>query len=390
MNKVTDISLIDDSFVSLHVQLHNQLRQLIHSGRWPNASRIPSENELTGHLDISRSTIRLALQLAEIEGLIERKAGRGTFVTYTPTKAHNSRLIAFITGGIDAENHLLMLNGAEQEARAHGYQIVFSNAKNQEEELLILESLEQNSIAGVLLWANAESTQSTPSLTNRYKQLKAPIVLMDRKIPGFHCDFVTSDNYAGARALMRHFINLGHQHIVFLSHDMVEVSPVMERYRAYCDSLEEAGLPSSEPWLVGQHGIEISAKYALRSSIDENSLEIQQIKDYLLNAHPRPTAFFALNDWVAVFALQTMKQLRLNVPDDISIAGFDDIELAAHLDPPLTTVAQDPFAIGKTAAQLLLDRIDTKRETNKLEVLSTELRIRSSTANYSGNSKGGS
>lgn len=380
MNKVTDISLIEDSFVSLHVQLHNQLRQLIHSGRWPNASRIPSENELTSHLNISRSTVRLALQLSEIECLIERKAGRGTFVTYTPTKAHNSRLIAFITGGIDAENHLLMLNGAEQEARARGYQIVFSNAKNQEEELYILENVGQNNIAGVILWANAQSTQSRQSNIDKYKKIPIPIVLMDRKISGFDCDFVTSNNYDGARALMRHFINFGHRHIVFLSHDMVEVSPVMERYRAYCEALEQAGLPTSEPWIIGKHGIEISAKYALRSSIDKNSIEIQQIKDYLLKTQPRPTAFFALNDWIAVFAIQAMKQLGLNVPNDVSIAGFDDIELAAHLDPPLTTVAQDPFAMGKTAAQLLLDRIDTKRETNKLEVLSTELRIRSSTA----------
>ena len=76
MNKVTDISLAEDSFISLHVQLHNQLRQLIHSGRWPNASRIPSENEFTSHLNISRSTVRLALQQAELEGLIERIAGR--------------------------------------------------------------------------------------------------------------------------------------------------------------------------------------------------------------------------------------------------------------------------------------------------------------------------
>lgn len=384
MNTVSDISLIEDSFVSLHVQLHNQLRQLIHSGRWPNASRIPSENELTSHLDISRSTVRLALQLAEIEGLIERIAGRGTFVTYTPTKAHNSHLIAFITGGIDAENHLLMLNGAEQEARARGYQIVFSNAKNQEEELYILENVEQNNIAGVILWANAQSTQSRQSNINKYKKIRVPIVLMDRKIGGFDCDFVTSDNYGGARALMHHLINLGHRHIIFLSHEMLEIFPVIERYRAYCDALEEAGLPTAEPWLIGQHGIEISAKYALKSSIDKKSLEIQQIRDYLLGAQPRPTAFFALNDWIAVFAVQAMKQLELKVPDNISIAGFDDIELAAHIDPPLTTVAQDPFAIGKTAAQLLLDRINTKRENNKFEILSTELRIRSSTARILG------
>ena len=379
MNNVTDISLADDSFISLHVQLHNQLRQLIHSGRWANASRIPSENELTSHLNISRSTVRLALQQAELEGLIERIAGRGTFVAYTP-KDRESRLIAFVTGGIDAENHLLMLNGAEQEVRARGYQIVFSTAKNQTEEFQILERVEQDNIAGVLMWANGHSTRSDASKVARYQQVNVPIVLMDRKIAGFDCDCVTSDNYGGALALMHHLMDLGHQHIVFLTHNVLEIFPVMERYRAYRAALEECGLPIAEPWIIGLRDVEISASYALESSVDKKSLELQQIKDYMLNAPVRPTAIFALNDWLAVLALRAIKQLGLQVPDAISIAGFDDIELAVHLEVPLTTVAQNPFAIGKKAAQLLLDRLATNSTGAQLEFIPTELRVRSSTS----------
>jgi len=380
MNKVTDISLAEDSFISLHVQLHNQLRQLIHSGRWPNESRIPSENELTSHLNISRSTVRLALQQAELEGLIERIAGKGTFVAYIPTTNHERRLIAFVTGGIDAENHLLMLSGAEQEVRTQDYQMVFNAAKNQEEELAILERVEQDNIAGVLLWPNAHSTRSNESTITRYKQVQVPIILMDRKIPGFDCDCVTSDNYGGTMTLMRHLIELGHQRIVFLTHDIMEVFPVMERYRAYCDALEEAGLQAVEPWIIGQAGTEITASYALESSVDKKSLEIQQIKNYILNTQPCPTVIFALNDWLAVLALRALKQLELKVPDAISVAGFDDIDLAGHLEVPLTTVAQNPFAIGKKAAQLLLNRLATRAADTKLEVIPTELRIRSSTS----------
>src|SRR5262245_38773704 len=110
MNKVSDIVLSTDSVISLHAQLHSQLRHLILSGRWKAGSRIPSENELTTHLNVSRSTVRLALQKAEIEGLIERTAGRGTFVAYTPENREN-RLIAFVTYGFDAESHLLLLKG---------------------------------------------------------------------------------------------------------------------------------------------------------------------------------------------------------------------------------------------------------------------------------------
>jgi LacI family transcriptional regulator len=289
-------------------------------------------------------------------------------------------LVAFVTGGIDAENHLLMLSGAEQEVRKQDYQIVFSTAKNQEEELSILERAEQDNIAGVLLWANASSTRSPESIIERYKQVPVPIVLMDRKIPGFECDYVTSDNYGGAQALMRHLIELGHRQIVFLTHDIMEIFPVMERYRAYCDTLEEACIPAIEQWVIGQSGVEISASNALQSSIDKKSLEIQQIKDYMLDAQPRPTAIFALNDWLAVLALRALKQIDIQIPETLSIVGFDDIDLAMHLEVPLTTAAQNPFAIGKRAAQLLLSRLIDNSEAPKLDIIPTELRIRSSTS----------
>jgi GntR family transcriptional regulator, arabinose operon transcriptional repressor len=380
MNKVSDISISDNSFISLHVQLHNQLRHLILSGRWASGSRIPSENEITSHLKISRSTVRLAFQQAEIEGLIERAAGRGTFVAQLISKDIKRRLIAFLTCSFDAENHLLMLNGAEQEGRARGYQIVFSNAKNQEEEFEILQRLKDEDIAGILLWANARASQSQEPNVIRYQQVKVPIVLMDRTIYGLDRDCVTSDNYGGAQALMRHLVDLGHQNIVFLSHFEMEILPVMERYRAYCDVLAESGLSSIEPWIIGQPGIEVSASHALQSSLNPKNPILQQIRNYMSNAQPRPTAIFAVNDYLAVLASRAMKQLELRIPDVVSIAGFDDTDLAAHLEVPLTTVAQDPFTIGKRAAQRLIDRIEGDAGDTIIELIPTELRIRSSTS----------
>lgn len=380
MNKVNDISISDNSFISLHVQLHNQLRHLILSGRWVSGSRIPSENELTSHLNISRSTVRLALQQAEIEGLIERAAGRGTFVAPIISKDIRRRLIAFLTCSFDAENHLLMLNGAEQEGRARGYQIVFSNAQNQEEEFEILQRLKEEGIAGVLLWANARASKALEPNVIRYQQVKVPIVLMDRTIYGLDCDCVTSDNYGGTRALMRHLVDLGHQHIVFLSHYEMEILPVAERYRAYCDVLAETGLSAAEPWIIGEPGIEVSASYALQSSLNYKNPVLQQIRNTMLNAQPRPTAIFAVNDYLAVLASRAMKQLELQVPDMVSIAGFDDTDLAAHLEVPLTTVAQDAFTIGKRAAHRLIDRIEGDAGDTLIELIPTELRIRSSTS----------
>ncbi len=378
MNKVSDILISPGSIVSLHAQLHNQLRQVILSGRWPHGTRIPSETQLAEHLKLSRSTVRLALQRAEIEGLIERTAGRGTFVAYAPSKDRKNRLIAFVTCDFDAENHLLILSGAESEVKARGYQIVFSKAKNAQEEADILKTLQEDETAGVLLWANSVHShqQNDPGM----QQLKFPIVLVDRNIYGFDCDAVTSDNYGGGQALMRHFIELGHRYIVFLCHHEMQLSTVTDRYQAYLDIMQEAGEMPYEPWLIGPTGKELGVRSVLRSAADARSAEIQTIKDYMLRTQPRPTAIFAVNDYVAVLGLRAIKALGLHIPNDVSIAGFDGTDLAAQLEVPLTTVAQDPFAIGKRGAQILIDRIEGYLGPSNHEVIPTQLHIRSSTS----------
>jgi DNA-binding LacI/PurR family transcriptional regulator len=206
------------------------------------------------------------------------------------------------------------------------------------------------------------------------------MVLMDRLIHGMACDCVTSDNYGGALSVMRHLIALGHKQIVFLTHHELELLTVQERYRGYRDVMLEAGLMPFEPWLVGQPGIEIGGTDAFRSIIDMSSPELQQIKKYLQQTEPCPTAIFALNDYLAILTTRTLKLLDMHVPETVSVAGFDDIDLAAHLEVPLTTVYQDMFTMGRRAAELLLDRLDGYTRRPDCDFIPTQLRIRASTA----------
>src|SRR5262245_26353200 len=182
MNKITDVVISHRSVISLHAQLHSQLSQLILSGRWAHGSRIPSESEFSRHLNVSRTTVRLALQQAEIEGLIERTAGRGTFVAYLPTETHERRLVAFVTYGFDAESHLYMLTGAEKEAKTRGFQIVLNYVQSYQEEIEALQRLRREDIAGVLLWAHSNASHPDQQTTLNYQQVRVPMVLMDREI----------------------------------------------------------------------------------------------------------------------------------------------------------------------------------------------------------------
>ncbi len=378
MNKVSDIVISQQSFVSLHVQLYNQLRHLIVSGLWPHATRIPSELQLAEGLNLSRTTIRLALQQAEIEGLIERAAGRGTFVAYTPERDIEARLIAFVTYGFDSETHLHMLTGAESELKEHGYQVILNHVRDYEEEIEVLQRLKGESICGVLLWPNSEASKPHQQTTQNYQQVRLPLVAMDRQIHGVDCDCVTSENYEGALLLMKFLIQMGHKRIAFLTHHEMDVLPVKERYRAYCDALLEAGLPPVAPWLIGVPGQEIHASDALRSSVDSSSPELKQIISQVSETEAPPTAIFALNDYIAVLAMRAMLQLGIRVPQDMSLVGFDDISIAAHLEVPLTTVAQDSFMIGKRAAKRLIERLEGYSGAAVCDFVPTQLRIRSS------------
>jgi DNA-binding LacI/PurR family transcriptional regulator len=99
----------------------------------------------------------------------------------------------------------------------------------------------------------------------------------------------------------------------------------------------------------------------------------------LLAQKDRPTALFAMNDLMALQVLRAAALAGLRVPHDLSLVGFDDMEIVSHIDPPLTTVAQDPFAIGAEAARCLLDMINRGRIWSQLISLPVQLIVRQST-----------
>jgi len=372
------ITITRESTIPLHLQLLNQLRHLILSGQWAPGSRLPSETELQRQLGISRSTIRQALNNAEAEGLIERAPGKGTFVARSPTRRLNNHLIGYITFDFLSDFQRQLLSGAEDAARSKGYRILFCNSnRDVAEENRLLDQLLEDRVGGILIWPALDSDPSR-HLFRLASQSLIPLVLMDRTLPGLECDHVISDNYAGAYAATEYLIQLGHRRIVFLSRPILQLLPIAERLRGYREALQAAGLQPLEPWLVGTADQEMGTGYALRSYNAASSQEIEQIVRRL-ESPQRPTAIFAMNDLMAMQALKAANLAGLRVPEDLSLVGFDDMDLVRHLEVPLTTVAQDTFALGQRATGLLIERIEGYRGPPRREVLPTRLRIRAST-----------
>lgn len=378
---VMEIAIAHDNPIPLHVQLLDQVYHLILSGEWAPGSRLPSETELQRQLKISRSTIRQALSNAGARGLIERVPGKGTFVARSPLGKRNSRLIGYIT--CDSFRHLQsqLLSGAESVVSAKGYRVVFCNShRDANEENRLLEQLVlEDKVGGILIWPVLHDDPSRRLYQLAHHGL-IPLVLVDRTFNGLACDYVTSDNYAGAYVAVQHLVGLGHRRIAFLSRPILQLSTVAERLRGYQAALQDAGLTPLKPWLVGAANQEMEIICALHNYSNAVNPEIEQIARYLQDPQ-RSTAVFAMNDMMAMQAMKAAKLMGLRVPEDLSLVGFDDEGIVnTLLDVPLTTVAQDAVALGKRAAELLIERIEGYDGPPRGEVVPTQLRVRASTA----------
>lgn len=378
--KLSALKLDHDSYIALHVQLHNALRQLIVSGRWQNGERIPSEPQLANHLNISRTTVRIAFQKAEVEGLITRAAGRGTFVSYEASEHTNTRFIGYVTRSFHNEIHRVLLSSVETELRSEGYNVIFSNARSNAEEVDVLEQLLNDKVSGLILWANANVTDGQRDILQEYQARDIPIVFIDRLVDSIDSDYVGSDNFGGTYALMHHLVELGHERIVYLTHSIKNLYPVDERYRGYRAAIEEHNLHRYDIWKINSpHANEFFETDLFQLLDEQNSNLNTQIIQLMEKVDPKPTAIACVNDAVGIITMRALRQMGLNVPNDVSVVGFDDISLAAHMDVPLTTASQNAHAIGERAAQTLLERLDGLNNPPAHHTVPTRLQIRMST-----------
>lgn len=375
-----EIKIFREGVIPLHTQLLNQVRHLILSGKWAPDARIPSEPELQRRLNISRSTIRQALNKAQAEGLITRVPGKGTYVARTAQASH-SHHIAYVTddccGGMQSQ----VLTGVESALATTGFRVVFviSHGDIQEENRLLDELVQEDKVAGILIWPVLRE-QLSGRLLHLTRQNAPPVVVVDRIFDGLSCDYVTSENYAGAYAAVQHLVELGHRRIAFLSRPILRLTTVAARLRGYQDALREVGLAPREPWLVGHADQELNMGTILKDDQDPQDQDIQEIAQGL-TAVQRPTALLTVNDFMAIKAMKAARMLDLDVPADLSLVGFDDIPLITSLlDVPLTTIAQDAHTMGQRATELLMERIHGYNGAAREELLPTELRVRSSTA----------
>ena len=191
-----------------------------------------------------------------------------------------------------------------------------------------------------------------------------PCVAIDMQLEGPLTEVVMSDNEDGAATAVRHLHDLGHRRIATIT-GMIDSRPGIDRLRGYRAAIQELGLAYRDDYVrYGDFYAESGREQTAR----------------LLALDEPPTAIFAAADMMAIGAVRAASEAGLNVPADLSIVGFDDIQLAPHVNPPLTTLRQDKLGLGAAAGDALVARIAGDPERPSLRTLPVELVVRGSTA----------
>ena len=274
-------------------------------------------------------------------------------------KSGTSHTIGLLMPAVHNPHYWDILEGAEEEITTQGYHLALVTANlDPERERRCLRSLFQQRLDGLILMPTFGDL--FPDEMEALAERTCPAVFIT---PIEGADWVFPDIRSGAEALMDHLLGLGHKRIGFVNG---AARPHLSQTRedVYREKITAAGLPLDAD-LIRHCGHLMQAGY----------LEAQA----LLDLSAPPTAIWTINDFLAIGALRAIYERGLCVPDDVALAGFDDIAFAVQLYPPLTTVYMPAKEMGRRAAEFLFKRLEDPQCEPLQEIMPTRLVVRQST-----------
>jgi LacI family transcriptional regulator/LacI family repressor for deo operon, udp, cdd, tsx, nupC, and nupG len=321
------------------------------------------------HATVSRALRDNPLISAEVRRTIQRLADA---MGYTPNavaqslKGQRSNTIGLVVTSIADPFCGRLARGVDEIAEQSGVDVFLGVSYNSpKQELTVIESFHRRRVDGIV----TASSCLTDEHLDRLKRIGVPIVLINRQSEGDYAQFhtVDVDSYAGARQAMNHLLTLGHSSIAYLGATNRPRSN-RERKRGYCDALETAGIALKDGWI--QEAPPNRRSYS-DDVADGQGLMLEALRTGI-------TAAFCYNDMYAIGALLTCRELGLVMPGQVSVVGFDDVELAQYVTPTLTTVHQPKLRLGQLATETLLSLMEDRPTEN--QIVSPELVVRRSSA----------
>ncbi|OMF19423.1 hypothetical protein BK127_05560 [Paenibacillus sp. FSL H7-0331] len=327
---------------------------------------MPTIKDIAKELGISVSTVSRALnnhpdirQETKQEVLDAMKR-----FNYTPNAVarsliqRKSNTIGLMIPDITDPFFSAMAHDVEEVLSDSGYQVVYVNtSRRPEKEKRFLISVLERKMDGIIVTPDFLDEEAIELL----HRLKIPVVFLRRRPPqGLNVPFVDVDHYKGACNAMDYLFSLGHNQIGFIGMPKYSFTG-KERYRGYMDSLNRRGL-EADPRGVTFDGRTMQCGY--------------RAMDSLMDKYPSMTAVFAANDLLGIGALEWLAEHNISVPGQISVIGFDNLEVANLHWIKLSTVAQPRKEMGRKAAELLMEMLLSNELTAESILLDTNLVIR--------------
>jgi LacI family transcriptional regulator len=296
---------------------------------------------------------RVEQAIAEL-GYVPSRLARGLIRQKTGT-------LALIVPDVANPFFTLVVRGAEDVARRAGYRMILCDTRaDLTIEREVIEEMLAHRVEGIVI---APVSDRSKGHLERLARFGVQFVLIDRTVSGIESDVVVGDSAGGARRLVEHLISLGHRRIGFVT-EADDVSTARDRREGYEAALAAAGLPL-DPNLI----VRLTADPAGGFDGMRRLLELEE----------PPTAVFTVNNLVALGAIEAVRARGLEVPDDVAVVCFDDIEYASRLYPFLTVMAQPAETLGTLGTQLLVERIEDRApKQRRVVVLPAQFVVRKS------------
>ncbi len=287
-------------------------------------------------------------------------------------KRQRTDTIGLVLGDISNPYSTELARAVREAATAKNYNLFICISEHSaQEDIAAFESLTSHSVDGLIVATRAND--SGDEYLKSIVENNVPVVAIGRDFYHEQIDYISADNLHGGFEATQHLIDLGHRRIGFIGATL-ENEAKLKRLQGYLNALEKHRIEIDERLVTGRREVRTGVPGYSTEKIGYEGMK------RLLSVPNRPTAIFARNDFTAIGAMTAVKETGLRIPQDVAIIGFDDIPLAVHMSPSLSTVRQPMRLQGQIAAELLLRRIESDEDLSREEkILNCELIIREST-----------
>jgi GntR family transcriptional regulator of arabinose operon len=328
-----------------HQVVETWIRNRIDEGVLVPGEKLPSESQLCAQFSVSRNAVRQAIHDLMHAGLVESIKGIGTFCRSRLPSSPLSTNIGLVEFFISSYIYPEIIRGCYNTLSRRGFALLLNQSEyNLEQERAILQDLRRKKVGGIIIAPiYGAGDRSNALLLEEIQNEGTAVVLCDDYFPGRNFSSVTLDYHTCGEEAAAHLWKKGHRKIgIFYQKDFLVKA---NRMKGVLDYLGRQEAPVRVAWMVGFNG---------QGPTSEASAAAER---FLRGAKELPSAFVCGNDEDALRLIEVAERLGIRVPDDLSVVGFDNSDIAQVQKVSLTSVDHPSFEIGEKAANILLDKI---------------------------------